>query len=204
MQTTKKIIPVILGLAVLALPLLASAADLDPATQEALIDALNDERRSEATYQAAIDELGEVMPFIHIVRAEQRHQQELLMLFDLYGVEVPPNPWEDRAVEVPATRQEACEEGMQSEKDNVALYDQWLENVTEPDVRTTFERLRSMSQDHHLRAFTRCASGGGMGMGKGMGKGHGKGMGQGMQGMHGGQCDCPCCVKAKDSIETGP
>lgn len=200
MQAKRQLIPIVLALTVLvALPILASAAtELDQATQDALVQALNDERRAEATYRAVLDEIGEVRPFVHIVQAEQRHQEELLVLFEAYDLEPPADVWADREIDVPDTRQEACAQGVQSEKDNVALYDKWLETITQPDVKITFERLRRASQEHHLRAFERCAAGGGMGKGKGMGKGGG------MQGMHHGMHHCGNCPQDQQARQDGP
>lgn len=152
---------------------------LSPATKDALLAALDDERRSRATYRAVIDRHGEVPPFARIVEAEGRHEAHLLDLFESYGLEAPADPWGEREIEVPDTVAGACREGVESEKANVALYERLLasEAVTQIDVRELFGRLRDMSRDHHLEAFTRCVERGGVG---GPGMGHGRGPGGGM------------------------
>lgn len=174
-------------LAVLALLLIApaaGAATLDEATREALLEALDDERRSEATYRAALERFGaEAMPFAHIVQAEKRHSSYLLALFEQYGLSVPADRWQEMEITLPATRQEACAEAVAGEIRNADLYDRLLATVQEPDVRQAFTYLRDASREHHLPAFQRCAEGGGMG-GPGR-RGGGGGMGMGM-GRHGG------------------
>lgn len=165
----------ILAVLAVALTLPLAAGELSPATREALLAALDDERRAQATYQAILDRFGDVRPFSRIVQAEGRHAAEVIVLLEAYGVPVPADPWPEREIEIPDTLQAACAAGIESEIANVALYDRWLETVDEPDVRTTFERLRMMSQERHLRAFTRCAEGGGAQMGR-QGRGVGRGM----------------------------
>lgn len=193
----------------------AGSEPLAPAAKDALLAALDDERRAQATYRALIARHGEVLPFARIVEAEGRHEAHLLDLFETYGLEAPTDPWPAREIEVPDAVTEACRQGIQSEKDNVALYDELLasEAIAQADIRELFGHLRDMSRDHHLVAFTRCAErggGGGPGMGRGRGPGgamgHG-GMGQGMgkgqgraragegcgDGGCGGGCSCGVC-----------
>jgi rubrerythrin len=179
----------ILGIAVLAQ---ASAPQEDPATttEQALLLALEDERHAEAIYRAVLARHGDVRPFAHIVQAEVRHQQYLLNLLGSYAIAVPDNPWAgDAGKEIPVadTLKDACREAMEAEKANIALYDDLLAELEDSQVRQVFERLQSASQDHHLRAFERCAEGR-------MGPGRGMGRGQGRAGMGGGGCggDCPC------------
>lgn len=198
----------------------AEPGALGPSTRDALLAALDDERRSQATYRAVIDRHGEVLPFTRIVEAEGRHEAHLLSLFETYGLEAPADPWDEREIEVPDTVAEACREGIESEKVNVALYDRLLasEAVARTDVRELFGHLRDMSQDHHLAAFTRCAEGdaaagprmgrgmgycGGMGKGKGPGRararaGCGGGCGEG-GGEGGGGCACGMCRRGADA-----
>lgn len=133
------------------------ARALDPATREALLAALDDERRAEAFYRAVIRRLGDIRPFTSIVRAEQRHQDLLLPLLVKYGVPIPPDPHDQAGFEVPATRSEACAIGVISERDNIALYDRLIPGIREEDIVSAFRILRAASADHHLPAFERCA-----------------------------------------------
>ena len=62
---------------------------LDERTVNALISALEDERRAEATYEAVLKKYAGARPFANIIEAERRHQSALLQLFAKYGVAVP-------------------------------------------------------------------------------------------------------------------
>lgn len=146
---------------------LTAGDNLDDKTRSALLAALDDERRSEALYQAMADKFDGGRPFVNIVRAEKRHQEMLLPLFEKYGVAVPKNTYEAGKMNVPATRIDACKSGMESEKKNIAMYDGFFEFVKQPDVIEVFKYLQTASRENHLPAFTRCAEGGGMGRGPG-------------------------------------
>lgn len=137
----------------------AGSQELDAKTRQALLDALADERRAEATYKAAIAQFGDVRPFSNIVNAERRHEEFLIPLFDRYGIPVPENEITRSPSDVPATLTEACQAGIEGEKANIAMYDKFLEFVTEPQIREVFTYLRGASKDNHLPAFERCVSG---------------------------------------------
>ena len=205
----------------------SDSGELSPTTEDALLAALDDERHAQATYRAVIARHGEVMPFARIVEAEGRHEGHLLALFETYGLEAPADAWGEREIEVPDTVVEACREAIESEKTNVALYEELLasEAIPQADIRELFGHLRDMSEDHHLAAFTRCAerggerggaaAGPGMGRGKGFcgGMGKGKGPGQararagcgggcgvgGGEGEGGAGCACGMCRRGADA-----
>lgn len=145
-----------------------AAPQFNEKTLEAMVEALNDGRRSEAQYQAVMEKFGEVRPFLNIAQAERRHQAMLLELFEKYKIEVPENNFPEEIA--PATVRAACEAGVHSEKENVALYDKFLKDMKEPDIRVVFTKLRDASEFHHLPAFERCATGKGKVDGKGKGK----------------------------------
>ncbi len=134
-------------------------AELSPATSTALLNALADERKAEAYYQAVIDRFGEVTPFSNVIAAERRHAEAIERLCTKYDVEIPAASTE-KVGDVPATLKAACAAAIEAEKRNIALYDGLLTKLTKPDVRQTFERLQTASKDRHLPAFTRCAEGG--------------------------------------------
>jgi hypothetical protein len=161
---------------ILALVAVVSAtAEESPDSEQAqaLLRALDDERRSEAAYRAVVARHGEIRPFVNIAAAEQRHQSHLLDLLELHGIEAPDDPWNGETFDVPATVTAACLEGIESETANVALYDELLEKVADADVRDLFLHLREMSLEHHLPAFQRCASRPGRGGGRSEGAGRG-------------------------------
>ena len=55
-----------------------------------LLDALEDERKAEATYAAVIEKFGPVRPFSNIIEAEQRHAAALERQLARLGIDVPP------------------------------------------------------------------------------------------------------------------
>lgn len=126
--------------------------DLNP---KALQAALEDERHTEAFYQAVMDRHGAVRPFVHVIEAERRHQSALLAHFERLGIPVPANPWVSQKIAVPSTLDECYRKAAQAEVENVALYDHWLKVIQDPSLRETFERLRWASQERHLPAFRR-------------------------------------------------
>lgn len=135
------------------------AQQIDKKTEQALIDAINDEYKARAVYQKVIDKFGAVQPFSNIIKAEATHIAELKPLFAKYGIAAPKDEWYKK-VPVFATLQEACAGGVQAEIDNVKMYDELLKFVKEKDIIDVFKRLRAASQEKHLPAFKRCASGG--------------------------------------------
>ncbi len=122
----------------------------------ALEEALDDEYRAEALYEAAIAAFGPVRPFVQILEAERRHADSLLQLFERYGFDPPPNRWRGR-LERPTDLGEACRAAMAAEAGNAAMYDRLIDVVTEEDVRAVFRSLREATQVRHLPAVGECA-----------------------------------------------
>lgn len=155
-----------------------SKADLE----EILRDALEDERKAEATYAAVIEKFGEVRPFINIIDAERRHSAAIERQMTRLGFAVPANHWEGKG-EAPATLIEACSMAVEAEIENIALYDRLLPAIADDVVRQVLQNLQDASRDNHLPAFRRCLeredSGGGRGVGKTGQGGHGRGRGRG-------------------------
>jgi rubrerythrin len=193
----------------LILAMLAGGAALAGTTQpqrslsQLLNEALDDERKARATYEAVVAKFGDVRPFSNIVMAETRHEEHLLPLFERYDLVVPEDRWKPERIQLPGTFGEACRLAVESEKGNVAMYDLLLASVTQEDVRGTLEMLRARSQERHLPAFERCASRPGRGGGRGQGFGGmgfcGAGGGKGHGGGKGGYCgngDCGTCSRA--------
>lgn len=135
------------------------AGELTDAAKTALIRALDDEYKAQATYEAIISKLGNVRPFIMIIRAEEQHITSLKALFDKYGLDIPENPYTGK-VTSPETLSEACTAGVEAEIANASLYrDELLPNVKDyEDITLIFTNLMNASQDKHLTAFQRCAN----------------------------------------------
>lgn len=166
-----------------ALGIAASAALAGPANattfdRKALEEALDDEYRAEATYQAIIDKFGAVRPFINIIEAERRHAGMVKRQYARLGIEAPENPYLGE-IEAPESLLDACKNGVEAEIENIALYDRLLPKVSDPQVRETLGRLQAASRDNHLPAFQRCVDRGGT---PGMSRGGGGGGGGGYRG----------------------
>jgi hypothetical protein len=128
---------------------------LDSKTQQAMVDAINDEYRARAFYQAVMEKFGSVRPFSSIVRSENNHINLWINLFAKYGIAVPTDSFAGN-VKVPDTLKAACQMGVKTEIDNVEMYDRFLGFVTQPDLKAAFTQLRQVSQERHLPAFERC------------------------------------------------
>jgi len=140
--------------------------------QEALRAALDDEYHARATYRAVLDAFGEVHPFINIVESEERHIQALKRQCEKHGMEVPSDKWAG-GVSAPESLERACEDAVNAERKNAALYEKLIEAATEyPDVQETFRRLQAASQERHLPAFERAAGREGRGDGRGRRRRH--------------------------------
>lgn len=150
----------------------AEAAAGNP-VQSALVAALDDEYKAEATYQAVLDKHGDVRPFSNIIRAEQRHQEMVKAEMDLRGWAYGPNPYSGK-IKAPATLLEACQTGVTAEVENIALYDRLLPTIQDPAARDVLTRLQWASRENHLPAFERCVARGGT-PGRGPGGGGGGG-----------------------------
>ena len=122
---------------------------------KALHEALDDEYRAWATYDQVIADFGVVRPFSNIRDAEQRHIDALRVLFDRYGIPMPPNPWRGKVASY-GSLAEACAAGVAAEIENAALYDRLLVSTQRADILTVFRRLQEASQQRHLPAFERC------------------------------------------------
>ena len=73
-----------------------------PGLEQILLDALDDERKAEATYEAVIERFGPVRPFINIVDAEARHSAAIEAQLRRLSLPVPANRWTGN-VEAPAS-----------------------------------------------------------------------------------------------------
>ncbi|MEM8832493.1 MAG: DUF2202 domain-containing protein [Cyanobacteria bacterium P01_G01_bin.19] len=125
--------------------------------ESALVEALEDEYKARATYQLVISKFGQIRPFINIIQSEERHIQALASLFQKYEISLPADNYADR-VKVPASVEQACQNGVQAEIENGEMYQRLLALTSEyPDVQRVFLNLQRASQENHLPAFQRCA-----------------------------------------------
>ena len=137
-----------------------------------LNEALEDERKAEATYAAIIKRFGPVRPFINIVDAETRHSRALEHQMERLGIKIPANLWIGKGT-APDSLAVACDAAITAEIENIALYDRLLPSVQDPTARKVLENLQAASRENHLPAFRRCLSreeGAGPGSGGGQGR----------------------------------
>jgi hypothetical protein len=133
---------------------------IDDTTKDMILEALNDEYKARAFYRLVIKTFGPVRPFINIVEAEHTHARAVEALCARYGISLPNDDW-DTKLEPPRSILEACRAGVEGELENIAMYDRFLRETHEPDVRSLFQRLQARSRDAHLPAFERCVARGG-------------------------------------------
>jgi len=134
------------------------APDLTSAEQAALKEALLDEYRAEALYDAALREFGADRCFENLRRAEGHHIAALRSLHDAYGL-IAPTAADADPVTLPATLADARDAAIAFEKQQGPFYDRLLESVRQPDIRGVFERLREVSLTRHLPALERSRDG---------------------------------------------
>lgn len=114
-----------------------------------------------ASYQAVLDEFGQVEPYATILEAESRHANALIRQLERLGVEVPENPYLG-FIEAPADLQTAAEAWAEGEILNVALYDYLLTQTDNSQLTKVLNNLRSASLNSHLPAFEAAAENGGV------------------------------------------
>ena len=114
-----------------------------------------------ASYQAVLDEYGQVEPYATIMAAEARHADALIRQLDRLGVDAPENPYLG-LIEAPADLETAAEAWAEGEVLNVELYDQLIADAESEQVIKVFNNLRSASLDSHLPAFELAAENGGV------------------------------------------
>jgi hypothetical protein len=123
----------------------------------ALERGLQDEYRAETIYQGVINDLGQFLPFVNVLTAEQRHSASIAALFTRRGLVAPPSQWTVANVPHFTTFPAACAAAVTAERDNIAIYDELLRLDLPTDVRQVFTNNRSASINNHLPAFERCS-----------------------------------------------
>lgn len=165
-------------------------------TADALRETLMDERRAQVFYTSVMAKHGQVRPFSNIVHAEERHAAVVEILMTRHGVAIPSNSPTNLPT-VPGTLPECNRLAAQLERDNIAMCDRLLADVTELDIRAAFENLRDASKNNHLPAFERWSANSGpavtgQSVGYAYGNGRGQGRGRGAGSVCSGVCNGPC------------
>ena len=119
--------------------------------------AVQDEALAYAEYIKINEALGNPRPFANIVNAEKTHIAALEKLAAAHSITLPENTAGDY-VTVPASLTDALNAGVQAEKNNIAMYTQFLSTSLPDDVKTVFTALKNAS-GQHLAAVERSLSG---------------------------------------------
>lgn len=138
-------------------PTSPSPVTLTVEVRAALDRSIQDEYRSETTYQGVINDLGQLLPFVNVLTAEQRHSATIAEMFARRGLTAPPSTWTLATVPHYSTSTEACRAAATAERANVAMYDELLLLDLPSDVRQGFTNIRAASLLNHLPAFERCS-----------------------------------------------
>ncbi len=123
-------------------------------TQEEMITyALQDEYLAKAEYEKIISTFNITRPFSNILRAEETHIDLIEPLLDEYDIEFT-TPEVNNYVTTPTSLLEAYNAGIEAEKLNIQMYENFLKEDLDEDVKLVFERLLNASKNH-LQAFER-------------------------------------------------
>jgi len=138
-------------------PTAPTADPLTPEVRAALDRSLQDEYRAETIYQGVVNDLGQILPFVNVLTAEQRHSASLAQLYSRRGLVAPGSQWTLGTVPHFNTVPAACGAAVTAERENIAMYDVLLRLTLPTDVRQVFDNNRSASLLNHLPAFERCS-----------------------------------------------
>ena len=141
----------IFGLIVLSVPTYA----LTQTEVDSLNKAIDLEYHAYSTYEAAVNKFGNIWPFAQIMKAEQTHIDELKILFEAYGLDIPENPYKD--VNISDNVQDLCKSAADEEIYTADWYESALKDINEEDIKFVYERLMYVTKYHHLPAFQRCS-----------------------------------------------
>jgi len=113
--------------------------------------AIQDEFLARAEYEHIINKYGDVKPFANIIKAEESHIAMLKPLFGKYNFSVPVDNAKDHLI-TPTDIKESLKTGVQAEIDNIAMYERFLKEPLNDDVKAVFTELLNASKNH-LEAF---------------------------------------------------
>lgn len=146
--------------------ILATLLNSNQDLKATLTEGLQEEYMAHATYAAINKKFENKRPFANIVKAEAKHAQMFVQLFNVRKWEVPKDEFLQKKDEseidytkrlkIPANWTDALKLGLKIENEDVKFLSKALESNELPkDVKSTFERLLIVSRDHHAAAFKR-------------------------------------------------
>ena len=118
--------------------------------------AIQDEYLAQAEYRYIIEKFGNKRPFSNIIKAEKKHIEMLIPIFNTHNISVPQDIAANHLIETRSMK-DALKAGVQAEIENIGMYQLFLKQELPGDVRDLFKRLMKASQSH-LRAFNKALS----------------------------------------------
>jgi hypothetical protein len=113
-----------------------------------------------ASYEAVLDEYGQVEPYATIYQAELRHIDALIRQLQNLGEPVPTNPYTGK-IAAPKNLTMAAEAWAEGEVLNVELYDDLISKTDNANLLKVLGNLKRASLESHLPAFELAAEFGG-------------------------------------------
>lgn len=113
-----------------------------------------------ASYQAVLEEFGQVEPYATILDAELRHIDALVRQLEKAGVSVPDNPYSG-LIPPPAGLLAAAQAWAEGEVKNVEMYDALIGQSASDSLTRVLSNLRRASLESHLPLFELAAASGG-------------------------------------------
>jgi len=115
--------------------------------EEMLKYAIEDEYLARGEYEIIMDKFGEEKPFVNIIKAEEKHIEQLTALFTKNNYVLPEDISKDYVM-VPESLTESYKAGVTAEIENIEMYERFLKEPISEDVRDVFVALRDGSKSH--------------------------------------------------------
>ena len=133
----------------------SAASPAARATVDILTEAIREEYKARATYQAAIARFGDNTPFANIAQSEDAHVAAWKREFERLGIAAPADTFSSPAA-VAGSFQLACAAGVTTERASAALFDRLERETTDAGLLVLIRQQRTDTLENHLVAFERC------------------------------------------------
>lgn len=125
----------------------AAKHDNDLTLEKMLVYAIQDEYLAREEYDIAIQNFGNEKPFSSIIDSETTHINWLKELFNTYNLEIPED-FAKSFLSIPSDFVTAIHIGINSEIENIDMYDTFLKGEIPNDVKEVFTKLMCASKGH--------------------------------------------------------
>jgi len=126
-------------------------SDQDLTINDMLTYAVQDEYLAHGEYMAIMEKFGQQRPYVNIAKSEETHLAYLEEVYLAFNMEFPKDASAEHIV-VPNSLLEAAKVGVQTEIDNIAMYELFMKKELPENVYKVFYALKSGSENH-LKAF---------------------------------------------------